>query len=279
MQYKNILIYLDQGDSNAERIKTAVDMAAAYDARLTGVVVNPLPTRNMLQKLDSDKGEKLIEHSRAEANAVFKEFESLVSDNRLQYDTRLIEGRESEVPEKLARLARYFDISILRQANPDRPNAELVTDLAEEVLFSSGRPILFMPYIGAHAIPCRTGVIAWNGEASAARAVHDSLPFLERMDEVSILVVQKENGEERHDDEGGEQLSTHLSVHGINNRVVRTYSGDTPTSAIILNHVFDTSADILIMGGYGTPKFREVILGGVTRTILSSMTVPVIMSH
>lgn len=279
MQYKDILVYLDQGDSNAARIKAAIDMAVTFGGRLTGVVVNPLPTRNMSQRLGFDQGGELLRNLREEADAVLKEFESVTAEQNVEFTTRIIECREAEAPVKLARLARNFDINILRQANPDRPNAEFVTELSEEVLFSSGRPVFFMPYIGAHAIPCRKGVIAWNGSAAATRAVHDAMPLLERMEEVTILIVDPDDMQDDTDAQPGEDLSIHLSGHEINNRIARGYGGDSPTTSVILNHVFETDADILIMGGYGTPKLREVILGGVTRSVLESMTVPVVMSH
>ncbi|HSH43689.1 MAG TPA: universal stress protein, partial [Arenicellales bacterium] len=278
MHYKDILVYLDQGDSNEARVKAALDMAATYEARLTGVVVNPLPTRNMTQRLGFDQDAALIKRLQNEAEAVVKAFEATAKEKNVEVHSRVIESREAEAPAELARLARNFDINILRQANPDRPHAEFVLELSEEVLFASGRPVFFMPYIGAHAIPCRKGVIAWNGSAAAARAVHDSLPLLTKMEEVVILVVDPDKVEHESGVEPGEDLSRHLDAHGIKNRVMRGYSGGSPTTSVILNHVFDSGADILIMGGYGTPKIREVILGGVTRSVLGSMTVPVVMS-
>jgi len=279
MHYKDILVYLDQGDSNAERVNIALDMAAAYGGRLTGVVVNPLPTRNMSQRLGFEQGSGVVDKLRAEADAVLKEFESTAKGKHVEARSRVIESRESEAPEKLARLARNFDISIVRQANPDRPNAEFVAELSEEVLFASGRPVMFMPYIGAHSIPCRKGVIAWDGSAAATRSVHDALPLLEKMEEATILVVDPDDMEHDPDFEPGQDLAFHLSVHGIKTRVARAYSGGSPTTAMILNHVFESNADMLIMGGYGTPKLREIILGGVTRSVMGSMTVPVVMSH
>jgi len=279
MQYKDILVYLDQGASNAERVKAAVDLAATYEARLTGVVVNPLPTRNMAQRLGFERDQELVQKMRDDAKTVFEQFESSASERKVEHRTKTIEARESEAALELARMSRSYDINILRQANPDRPNAEFIDELSEEVLFASGRPVFLMPYIGAHSIPFKKGVIAWNGSASASRAVHDAMPLLEKMDEVTILVVDPDSLKEQFNAEPGEDLSDHLSAHGIKNRISRTYAGELPTTAAILNHVFDTDSDVVIMGGYGTPKLREVILGGVTRSILSSMTVPVIMSH
>jgi nucleotide-binding universal stress UspA family protein len=279
VQYKNILVYLDQGASNPQRVNTAIAMARTHQARLTGVVVNAIPTGIALQRLGLGGGEDLLAKLRSETASIFSEFGDAVSAEGIEFDTRAIECRESRAGEELARLARTFDISILRQANPDRPDADFISEISEEVLFSSGRPVMFMPYIGAHGIPPRRGMIAWDGSAGAARAVHDALPLLEQMDEVQILTVDTGIAERDSGARTSKDLSAHLTAHGIANRVVRTHRGESTTSTIILNTLSDTGVDLLIMGAYGTPRLREVILGGVTRTLLSSMVVPVVMSH
>ncbi len=279
MQYKNILVYLDQGASNTERVNTAVSIAKFHQAELTGVVVHALPTMRMMEKLGLGSGDESLRKSRESADLVVEDFIQKMTVQGVAYNTRVIEARESRVAQKLARLARNFDICILRQANPDKPNADFVSELSEVVLFNSGRPVFFMPYIGAHAIPCRKGIIAWDGSAAASRAVHDTLPLLEQMEEVVILVVNPDKVERNTDSEPGEDLSRHLKAHGINNRLLYTQSGEISTSTVILNEVSDCGADILIMGGYGTAKLREMMLGGVTRSLFSSMTVPVVMSH
>jgi len=279
MQYKNILVYLDQGKSNLERVNTAVAMAKAHGARLTGVAVNPLPVASVLGRLAPNQVDILIDNMRAESGDVLQQFSDQVTAEGIEVSTRLIECREGKAPEKMARLARNFDLCILRQANPDKSNADLIADLSEEVLFSSGRPVFFMPYIGAHKIPCRRGLIAWDGSAAAARSVNDTMPILQSMEHVEIIVVDGDKLDHNTDAAPGEDISAHLTAHGVTNRIDRVPSGGAHTSTIILNEVSDKGADILIMGGYGTPKLREMILGGVTRTLLSSMTVPVVMSH
>ena len=99
------------------------------------------------------------------------------------------------------------------------------------------------------------------------------------MEEVVVLVVDADDQERTNGEKPGDDISKHLDAHGINNRIERRLSDGIPTSTIILNALSDTGADILIMGGYGTSKLREMVLGGVTRTLLDSMTVPVFMSH
>ncbi len=280
MQYKNILVYLDQGASNAERVNTAIAIAKAHGAQLTGVAVNATPTKNLMTKIGIGNGEALIEQARVDAQATMERFTQMAEAQEIPFDTRLIECSESRAPEQLARMARIFDISIMRQANPDKPHANFIRDLSEEVMFSSGRPVFFMPYIGAHKIPCKKGLIAWDGSKAATRAIHDALPLLESMEQVIILVVDADKIEHYSDSsKPGDALSAHLTAHGIKNKVSRIPSGGASTSTVVLNELSNTGADILIMGGYGTPKLREVILGGVTRTLFECMTVPVVMSH
>jgi nucleotide-binding universal stress UspA family protein len=279
MQYKNILVYLDQGASNKERVNTAIAIAIAHSAQLTGVVVNALPNSSILKRLGIGKSDALMEQARVDAQVTIERFELQTDKAGVEADTQVIECLEGKAPEKLARMARIFDLSIMRQANPDKPNASFIAELSEEVMFSSGRPVFFMPYIGAHNIPCKTGLIAWDGSKAATRAVHDALPILEMMEKVTILIVDADKIEHYTDLKPGEALSRHLSAHGINNVVSRIPRGQTSTSTVILNEISDTGADILVMGGYGTPKLREIMLGGVTRTLFECMTVPVLMSH
>jgi nucleotide-binding universal stress UspA family protein len=279
MQYKNILVYLDQGASNKERTNTAIAIARANNAELTGVVVNSMPASSILHRLGIGNGEALMEQQRADAQLIIEHFEQTAGKEGVQADTRVIECTEGRAPEKLARMARVFDLSIMRQANPDKPNASFITELSEEVLFSSGRPVFFMPYIGAHNIPCRRGLIAWDGSKAATRAIHDALPLLETMEKVTILTIDADKTWRYTDLQPGEGISRHLTAHGVNNEISRMSKGEVSTSTIILNELSNTGADILIMGGYGTSRLRESMLGGVTRTLFECMTVPVLMSH
>ncbi|WP_422368185.1 universal stress protein [Pelagibius sp.] len=279
MRFKNILVYLDQGESNEERVGSALAIAKAHDATLTGVVVDALPSSGILQKLGVSGNDAVVEKARADAQSTIDEFRKRAETAGIATETSIIECDEGKASEKLSRLARVHDLSILRQANPDRDHAAFVAVLSEQVMFSSGRPVIFMPYVGAKRVPFSNGLIAWDGSRAATRAVHDSLPLLETMEEALILVVDPENIEHYQKTKPGEKLSRHLTAHGISNTVKRVPRGDISTSSVIMNELANTGADLLIMGAYGTPKLREVILGGVTRTVLESMIVPVFMSH
>ncbi len=279
MQYKQILVYLDHGASNDARVKTAISIAIAHDANLTGIVVSALPTDGMLERLGLGNSEAALETGRKEAKANFSEFTTLCEAAGVKSGTRLLECKEGRAGEKLARIARLYDLAVIRQANSRQAGAAHVSAMSEEVMLSSGRPVICVPYIGAHLIPCKTGVIAWDGSRASTRAVHDALPLLEQIEKTIILVVNPEKFENFSDHEPGEGLAAHLASHGIKSRIRRVSGGEISTSTIILNELANTGADILIMGGFGTSRLREIMLGGVTRTLFETMTVPVFMSH
>lgn len=280
MQFRNIMVYLDQGKSNQPRVDSALAIARTHGAALTGVALIAQPSLAILQRLGVTNGPDLHEKSRADAQESIDQFHERATAAGVEADALKLECLEGDAPAKLARVARVYDLSILRQANPDRDNKAFIAGLSEEVMFSSGRPVLYMPYVGAHQIPFKRGLIAWDGSRSSARAVHDALPLLENMDQVTILVINSDKMELSSDGVmPGEGLSRHLHRHGISSEIQRLQRGDSSTSTLILNELTNTGADLLVMGGYGTPKLREIMLGGVTRTVLETMTVPVFMSH
>lgn len=280
MQFKNIMVYLDQGNSNQARVDSALAIASTHGAALTGVVLIAQPSSAILQRLGITNAPAIHEKSRADAQESIDQFHERAAAAGVEADVLKLECLEGDAPAKLSRVARVYDLSILRQANPDSDNTAFVAGLSEEVMFSSGRPVLYMPYIGAHQIPFKRGLIAWDGSRSSARAVHDALPLLENMDQVTILVIDSNTMEPSSDGVmPGEGLSRHLHRHGISSEIQHLMRGDSSTSTLVLNELANTGADLLVMGGYGTPKLREIILGGVTRTVLETMTVPVFMSH
>jgi nucleotide-binding universal stress UspA family protein len=279
MAYKTILVYLDQGRTNEVRVDSALAMARLYGAALTGVVVTALPNIGSLKRLGVSGSDAMLDKAREAAEATAAAFLERCKAAGVEAESSVIECSESQAPARLSRLARVHDISIVRQSNPDHDNAALVAALSEEVMLSSGRPVIFMPYIGAHDIPFAKGLIAWDGSRAATRAVHDALPLLEKMDDVIIMVIESEKFDRSPHAEPGERLVRHLKAHGVDSKVMRVSKGEISTSSVILNEISNTGADLLVMGGYGTPKLREIILGGVTKTVLGSMTVPVLMSH
>ncbi len=275
MQLTDIVVYIDDGASNQERIKAALAMAKAHQASLTGVALAAVKPRHLRVKDEKAR----IRISEQHAQQCMEGFSKAAESEQIAVDTRIIHGDESTAARKMAQFARNFDLVILRQANPKSDQFSLVEEVSEQVLLLSGRPVFFMPYIGAHRIPCQKAMIAWDGTPAATRALHDALPILVRMQEVIVLVVKEGKQKTAKGEVMVEELQRHLSNHKVRATLRRVHAGTFDVPTVILNEIAENNIDLLVMGGYGTPSLKQKIFGGVTKTLLSSMIVPVILSH
>jgi nucleotide-binding universal stress UspA family protein len=221
----------------------------------------------------------VIDTQRAEnqraANAATSRFDAAARLASVLSETRIVESSMGGAATRFAHIARRFDLSIVAQAQPgsDGPEALIV----EQALFDSGRPVLVVPYIQSAPFKADRVLLCWDGSRPAARAAADAMPFLSRAKLVEVFVV--ESGKLKSDEVPGADIAEHLARHNRNVSVTRTTSGDIDVASVILSHAADTGADMLVMGGYGHSRLREFILGGATRDILNSMTVPTLMSH
>ncbi len=274
MHYKDILLYLDDGKSNSIRIEAVLGLAKEHDARVTGVTLSALKPENEIVSAANVLKDMCLQAAKARAGHFIEAAEAAGVSAR----SHIIPGSANIAAYKMAQYARNYDLVVLRQTNPSRENAALVEAIAEQVILHSGRPIFFMPYIGAHRIPMKKAAIAWDGTPAATRALHDAIPLMTNLEKVMILIIEGKNktakGELLADD-----LCMHLEHHGIHATVNRRPLAETDVPSIILNEIADNDIDLLVMGGYGTPSLQQKIFGGVTRTLLSCMTVPVLMSH
>jgi nucleotide-binding universal stress UspA family protein len=145
------------------------------------------------------------------------------------------------------------------------------------VLFESGRPVIFVPFIQKVALKLDRVMVCWDGSRTATRAVADAMPFLQKAGQVEIVMI---GAKPAHEDEiPGVDLGQHLARHGLEVSIRRITSPDIDVASTILSYAADTCADFIVMGGYGHSRLREFILGGATSAMLRSMTVPVLMSH
>jgi nucleotide-binding universal stress UspA family protein len=190
-------------------------------------------------------------------------------------DSRLVTLSLAEASNTFGRLARRFDLSVVAQAEPDKlPGREL---LIEAALFESGRPVLVVPYIQSGGLKLDRVMVAWDGSRNAARAVADAMPLLARAKAVEVVVVAGEPG--KSDELPGADIARHLARHGLKVNLQKIVSPDVDVANTLLSHAADAGTDFIVMGGYGHSRLREFVLGGATRGVLASMTVPVLMSH
>lgn len=280
MSYKTLLVLIDQTEANAGRLKAAIDLARAKEAHLTGLYVinepalpgfvrGQIPRETIEARRAGD-----LEAARAANNA----FLAMADREGIQADSRIVRAEDHEVAALIARHARYADLLIAGQADPNEPGPG-GRHMVETLTLSAGRPVLAIPFIGTKRAIGRIVTVAWDAGREAARAVADGMPFLETADEVHLLIVNPTSGIDDHGEEPGADIALSLARHGIKAEVHVVSAPDVDEGDAILSWLADSGSDLLVMGLYGHARLLELVLGGVSRRILESMTVPVLMSR
>ena len=212
------------------------------------------------------------ERAQERADAAISVFEVEAKLAEIVYGVRSFAAIPAEAGEAIGALARLYDMTIVLQ--PDSSNSSYDNDVPQAILFNSGGPMLMVPYIHKGPLDTHHVGIAWNGGRLAARAVRDAMPFLMGAKAVTVITVNEEAGEASSD-----QLVGHLARRGIAARVQRLATERGDVQAAILSIAAESNMGLLVMGGYGHSRLQERMLGGVTRGMFNSMTVPVLMSH
>jgi nucleotide-binding universal stress UspA family protein len=278
LSYKSILVQVDHGKACPARIDAAIDLALRHEAHLTGLylIVEPTGANFVRGYLPPEILETATAQATDRAKSKLAEFSAAAERNQLSFDTRIDRGFDVELAEIFTLHARYADLAVVGQDDPDEPSQGR---LPEQVVLACGRPVLLIPYIGAGKTLGQRVVVAWDASREAARAVRDALPLLEKAASVEVVSVNPRAADFGHGDVPGADVALYLARHGVKVDVQRIETRDLDVGNALLSHVAGAAADLLVMGGYGHSRLREIMLGGATRTILHDMTVPVLMAH
>jgi len=272
--FEDVLVIVDISRGCEARIDFAASVAARFGAHLTGLFISPAP--EVPPMVDPPAAAALLVQQEMEIQADAQArahdlFMRLVTGRGVTPEWRVAEGE----PGHVATLhARYADLTVIGQIAEDEPTVVPV-DLPERVVMGAGRPVLMVPYAGTFETLGERVLVAWNEGREAAHAVHAAMPFLETASKVTVLSLNAED-----DDDGpARQLVQHLSRHGVDAEPSVMKFDDVDVGASLLSRAADLDADLLVMGAYGHSRFRELVLGGATREIFRSMTLPVLMAH
>jgi nucleotide-binding universal stress UspA family protein len=272
---KDIIANLSVGASRDVATDFAVSVAATFGAHLTGLAFLYEPLAPMADGFPAKAMQsQRIENEKAAKAAVAK-FDEVARRAAVSAESRIVDVPVASAHNVFANIARRFDLAIMGQPEPHKPALERL--IVEAALFDSGRPALVVPYIQRIGLKLDRVMVGWDGSRSAARAVADAMPLLVRAKVTEVVMVASEPA--KSEEMPGADIARHLARHGAKVEVKSIVTAETGVDSTILSHAADTSADFLVMGGYGHSRLREFILGGVTRGILSSMTLPILMSH
>jgi nucleotide-binding universal stress UspA family protein len=277
MMIKDILVKLEHDARRDAVNEVAVSLAELFDAHLTGVSFTDERVLDVsFAELPSDVVQTIIAQAESTAQAAIDRFARLSEPRLSSVAHRLIDNNSLGHPKAFAQMARSFDLSVVMQPDPDTWSDDGET--IEAALFESGRPVIAVPYIQRQGIMLDLVVCCWDGGRAAARAIGDALPLLKMAKNVRVLTIANNESSDLSECHGLE-IGAHLARHDLKIDVEVTAAPDVDVADTILNWVADQSASMVVMGGYGHSRLREFVLGGVTRAMLSSMTVPVFLSH
>lgn len=282
MAYKTVLVHVGKDRQASERIEIAAKIAIAEDAHLIGAAPTGV-SRYIYQSGMAFPGggmaphlETHLEQLRDHAQQCLKSFSAAAQNAGVaSYETREV---DDEAGGGISLAARYSDLVVIGQTDRDEPSPTTLPDFPEFVVMNAARPVLVVPHSGRYPTVGKRALVAWDASASATRAVTSAIPLLRRADNVDVVVFNPDAQGDEHGEQPGADIGLYLARHDIKINIIRQNT-DIDVGNALLSMAADQNSDLLVMGGYGHTRFREILLGGVTRTVLESMTLPVLMTH
>lgn len=277
MDYKALLVHYDAGRTSPARLEIALQLAQKFDAHVACLYALSLMRT---PSFAAEAGEILMEaQRRVRAEMLAAAQRSFEATSRRMGNGK-IEWRASaqDALDEVTLHGRYADLIVIGQKNEEWPSG-VDKAFEEQVLLAAGRPVLVVPYAFEKRPLGETVLVAWSATREAARAVSDALPILRRAKQVHVVAFNPMRSGNAHGDVPGADIALYLARHGVKVTVSQQEVPDVDVGNQLLSRAFDLSADLIVMGAYGHSRLQQLILGGVTRTLLQSMTVPVLMSH
>jgi nucleotide-binding universal stress UspA family protein len=271
---KSLLVHIDGSPRCTARLGLAIALSQGHDAHLTALFAGTPPLLGMPYSFAG--GPDMVQilqdlhlERRAKARAAFQ---ALAAGTQAEWAEL---GAMPLFP-GFAGQALFADLMVFGQHDPDDAEGDTPADFVSSMMLTTGRPALVVPHSGTFETAGTRALVAWKPSAESARALSASLPLLRLATEVTVI-------EWGHEPDPAEQQALHieryLELHGVKARFERHPDEPSDIGELLLSEAADLGADLLVMGCYAHHRAREMVLGGVTRTILASMTLPVLMSH
>lgn len=290
MSYKTILVHIDDSPRSAERVAVAARLALSQGAHLLGAAMTGVSRSLYHDAVPDEHDPNLMLHLKFLRERAGKALEGVALQVRAlgleSFEQRLV---DDEAGGGISLLARYADLVVIGQFDPARPSKSVMSDFPAYVIVHAGRPVLVLPHAGVPGADMgRNVLISWNDSKEAAHAVSAALPLLRAADSVTIAIVDaaaRQTGGTNSGDAPGAGIAHYLARHGVRTNIVlrdtakQRFMHANDVGAALLSLAADLAADLLVMGAYGHSRFRETILGGVTRTVLQHATLPLLMVH
>jgi len=279
MSYRTLLVHLDSDARCSARVKLGLQLAAQHDAHLIGLA--PTGRLELPVSIEADlRGwPDLVARGRAQfrerTQALVDAFKAQVAASGLK--SFEASSEEDDAVASVVRHGRQSDLVIVSQRDAQDDGATVPPDFAQRVFMQTGRPVLVLPRAGDSATLGTQVLVAWSGTRESARALTDALPLLRAAKKVSVLCLDRAEEAQVSRLELND-LRAWLARHGVQAECVQ-HSTTEDFGDTLLLRAKGFGADLIVMGGFGHSRLAELALGGVTRTVLGTAAVPVLISH
>lgn len=279
MSYKTVLVHVDDAKNARARIELAAQLAISEEAHLIGTALTGV-SRFLYEAATVNPDDPglvpYLDVMRKRASDTLTHFDQIVDRAGVHsFEKRLT---DDDAAGGISLQARYADLVVLGQFDREATSVNNYAEVPEYIVMNVGAPTLVVPYIGSFDNICERVLIAWNASMESVRAVRGAMPLLRRAKIVEVAIFNPASRPEAYGSEPGADIALYLSRHGLKVDVMQEKT-DADAGEALLSLAANLNSSLLVMGCYGTSRFREILLGGATRTVLESMTLPVLMSH
>lgn len=275
MSYKSMTVCLDNSAGSSRRLDFALALAARHGAQLLGLHLTYAPV--IVYDPYAEMGQLLVEWEESikkKQDYAKEQFYAAAQKAGINYNWAAY--RSSDLNRVIAH-ARASDLTIIGQRDPKDGEANLGNSFHEILILKLGRPVLILPNTSKLPENFAHVIVAWDGGREAARAMADAMPFLKQARLVRVLTIKERI--EHNKDLPDIDIASYLAKHDIRVEIERVEKNDIAPADWLLSRVTELGADLLVMGAYGHNRLTELLLGGVTRSVMRQMTIPVLMSH
>ena len=279
MTIKDILLSLTSYPTRPQRraVEDAVALADGLNARIRAIAFEVDVQSPLGSYADSAgvSGILAADRSAHDASDLLEHFEKVATAHGVAHDHSPLVCRLHELPERFVAEAQFCDLAMV----PLRPMETIERDIAEGLIFGSGRPVLVFPQDLKRDLPTslKNVALAWDSSRPATRAIADALPFLLQAKEVRVFTVVGDNS--IHTSRSRAKLAKHLARHGVEIVSEDVKCNGRAIGGVFSAYVFEHKIDLLVMGAYGHSRFREFILGGATQSMLDRPPSWILLSH
>jgi nucleotide-binding universal stress UspA family protein len=278
---KDVMVHLERTEADEIRLQHAERIATLFGSRVTGLFVNAIPEPFLPADVGGAGVEILAEVARQakeEGDRAENALRERLTRLSVPSEVRRLDLFPGEIPVKISAEARWADLFVALRPYGGS-GSEPWPQIAEAVLFGSGRALYLAPKGSQATGDFARILIAWNNSREATRAVLEAMPFLQRASEVVVVLADEDSRPEERGLEPGADLARHLLRNGVTVTLRNIASRPRDTAERLIDEAQRMAADLIVMGSYGHSRFREWVLGGVTRGMLHLSPLPLLVAH